>query len=321
MPESLRKQLRNWLPWLGAVILLAWVLRPYLTDPQQRDKLVQAFASVAPWAGPVVPLLFLGILTADAFAIWRTFGQFGVRMSYRESLVIRGSTYLLALLNYSVGQGGIIYFVHRQRGVPVVRAVGIVLLIMGLNLVALLLMTGAGMLLSPPSAEMGALRVLVLGLCLALPVYVAIVVARLGFLARREVLSPLFEAGLAGHARALLVRLPHIASLMVANYVVFRMFGVEVPVEAYLRDMPIAFFVAVLPITPQGLGTAQWVQTLFFARYAPAGDPLQRDAIIIAASLFWIACGMTLQAVTGAVCLRLGGRKMVAETPAGTAAD
>ncbi len=41
---------------------------------------------------------------------------------------MRGATYLLAAVNYNVGQGAIVYFVHRARGVPVVRGLATVLL-------------------------------------------------------------------------------------------------------------------------------------------------------------------------------------------------
>jgi N-methylhydantoinase B/oxoprolinase/acetone carboxylase alpha subunit len=85
--------------------------------------------------------------------MWRTFGAFGVSLSYRETLVIRGSTYLLALVNYGVGQGGIVYFVHRERGVALARAVGITLLIMGINLVTLVLLADLGALLSHDPGE------------------------------------------------------------------------------------------------------------------------------------------------------------------------
>ncbi len=306
-----RSRLRTILPWLGAALLLGWVLYPFVTQPDGRAALVAAFSKVSPWAAVAMPLLFVAIMTGDSFAMWRTFGGFGVPLSYREALVIRGSTYLLALVNYSVGQGGIVYFVHRERGVALSRAAGITLLIMGINLVTLVLLADAGALLArDPGEKARLLRTLLLVLSAALPLYLLLVALRPRFLAARAVLAPLFEAGPAGHLRLVLVRLPHIAALMLSNYVVMRLFGVHVPLVDYLRDMPAVFFVAVLPITVQGLGTQQAVQLYFFARWAP-GEPRAQEALIVAASLFWTACGMTMQALTGAVCLRLGGRGML----------
>ena len=94
------------------------------------------------------------IYVADSFAMWKTFGWFLAQLPFRDVLIVRGATYLLAAINYSVGQGAIVYFVHRARGVPVMRGVATVLLIMGTNLLVLLLFVTAGLLLSstrPPA--------------------------------------------------------------------------------------------------------------------------------------------------------------------------
>src|SRR5438045_3554011 len=47
--------------------------------------------------------------------------------------MIRGATYLLAIIHYGVGQGGMAYFLHRRRGVPLARSAGAVMLTMGVN--------------------------------------------------------------------------------------------------------------------------------------------------------------------------------------------
>lgn len=308
---GLGSRLRALVPWLLAALLLGYVVRPFLIDADRRAVLADAFGRATFVTFAVTPLLFIFIMTADSLAIWRTFGWFGVPLRYVEALLIRGSTYLLALVNYSVGQGGIIYFVHRERQVPVSRAIGIVLFIMGINLVTLLAMVSSGMLATVVDDRIAPLRVVVIALVLALACYLGVIAWRPGFVAARAVLAPLFEARLLGHLYGVLIRLPHIASLMVAHYVVFRLFGVDPPIGVYIRDQPVVFLLAVLPITVQGLGTTQVAQIYFFARYAPGADRVEQEAIIIASSLFWTACGFLLQAVTGAICLRLGGRRML----------
>src|SRR5204862_5773950 len=98
------------------------------------------------------------IYVADSFAMWKTFGWFLARLPFRDVLIVRGATYLLAAINYSVGQGAIVYFVHRARGVPVMRGVATVLLIMGTNLLVLLTLVTAAMLLAggprPPALSL-----------------------------------------------------------------------------------------------------------------------------------------------------------------------
>ena len=79
----------------------------------------------------------------------------------------------------------------------------------------------------------------------------------------------LLGAGLGGHLRALLVRLPHIAILFTFQIFMLRGFGVAVPVLQAIAALPVVFFIAVLPISVQGLGTTQAAMIFFFARYAP----------------------------------------------------
>jgi hypothetical protein len=67
--------------------------------------------------------------------------------------------------------------------------------------------------------------------------------------------------------------------------------------------LPIVLFIAVLPISVQGLGTTQYAMKLFFARYAP-GDAQAQDAAVVAASLFAQALGVTIQVLLGLACLR-----------------
>jgi hypothetical protein len=55
----------------------------------------------------------------------------------------------LAAWLVSVGQGAIVYFLHRTRGVPVLRTTGAVLLIMGINIVLLLLLASVGLAVAP----------------------------------------------------------------------------------------------------------------------------------------------------------------------------
>ena len=142
--------------------------------------------------------------------MWKTFGWFLAELPFRDVLVVRGATYLLAAINYSVGQGAIVYFVHRVRGVPVMRGVATVLLIMGTNLLVLLSFVTVGLALAGGTRPPALVPVVAVAWA-GLAVYVAIVVARPKFLVSRPLFDVLLSAGLGGYLKAMLVRLPHIA--------------------------------------------------------------------------------------------------------------
>jgi hypothetical protein len=282
-----------WLVTAGLLVVLFWKI-PF-------HQVLAATRDAAPWAVPVALLCLAAIYVADSYAIWKTFGWFLARLSFGEVLVLRGGTYLLAAINYNVGQGAIVYFVHRATGTPVLRGVATVLLIMGVNILALLLLTTAGLALAP---ELPHAVALIAGVAWAgLAVYAVVVAGKPRWLASRPIFDVLLSAGMGGHLRSLVVRVPHIAALIAFQFSMLRAFGVAVPLSQAIVALPVVFFVAVLPISVQGLGTTQAAMVYFFARYAP-GDATAQAAAVLAASLVAQALSLAFQGVLGVFCLR-----------------
>ena len=245
--------------------------------------------------------MLTAIYLADSFAIWKTFGWFLARLSLAQILVVRGATYLLAAINYSVGQGAIVYFVHRATGAPVLRGVATVLLIMGINMLALLFLTTAGLAIAPEVPH--GIYVIVAAAYAGLAIYTIALIVRPRWLASRPIFDVLLAAGWRGHLSALLVRLPHIAALVAFQTLLLRAFGVRVPLVAAIASLPVVFFVSVLPISVQGIGTTQAAMIFFFARYG-TGDEMSRKAAVLAESLVTQALALGFQAVLGLTCLR-----------------
>jgi hypothetical protein len=176
-----------------------------------------------------------------------------------------------------------------------------VLLIMGVNVLALLVLATVGLAVAPDVPH--AVTVVVGVAYAGLAVYALVVALKPRWLAQRPLFDVLLAAGLGGHARALLVRVPHIAALVIFQTSMLRAFGVAVPVAQAVVALPIVFFIAVLPISVQGLGTTQAAMVFFFARYAP-GDVAAQKAAVLAASLVAQALAVTLQVALGIACLR-----------------
>jgi hypothetical protein len=275
--------------WIVALGLLAYLLRR--VPPGQ---VLQAVKAAAPWTVPVLIVLVFLVYLADSVAMWRIFGWFVARLSFREVLVVRGATYLLAIINYAVGQGTIVYFVNRSRGVPLSRGAAAVLLIMGTNVLALLFFATAGLVLADP---VPGLATVVKVAWAGLAFYILVVVLRPRFLTSRPVFDVLLGAGVLGHLKAVAVRIPHLLSLMLYTYVALRAFGAKVPLGLAISCLPVVYFIAVLPIVPAGLGTMQAAMVHFFHPYAS-------DATIVACSLASQGIALGVQALLGLACLR-----------------
>ena len=292
----MRARLGRIAAWIGTAAALGWV---FWKTPIRAVQAALAHAN--PWLIAAAMVGLLLVYAADSLAMWRAFWWFLARLSFREVLIVRGASYLLAAINYSVGQAAIVYFVHRTRGVPVMRGVATVLLIMGTNLLLLLMMVTGGLALG--ATRITALPTIVGAAWIGLLFYIAVIAIRPRFLTARPLFDVLLSAGVTGHLKAVAVRVPHVAALIIFQVTMFRAFHVAVPIIEAVTLLPVVFFIAALPLSVQGLGTTQAAMILFFAHFAPGAPPDQKAAVV-AASLVGQALALALQATIGFVCLQ-----------------
>jgi hypothetical protein len=298
---SLAKKLA---PYFIALIALGWVL--HRTDIHD---LVAALHHA-----PMGLFIFVSSLmlvtncAADTFAMSAVFARFGCRVPYKDLYLVRASTYLLAVLNYHVGQAAIIGYLYRIKRVPLLRASGWILFIIGINVGTLFLLASTGAMRT--TGELAILHYVPVACGVGIVVYAVLLTLKPRILAERALLKPLFEMGIPGHVMGVLVRLPHIGVLLVWHYLSLRMFDVHVTLGAALLYLPAYFAVQSLPINVNGLGVAQLVAVYFFSPYAsvPAGvsDPVAaQKAAVMAYSLATSGISIVLQLVLGMIALRV----------------
>lgn len=297
-------------------MLVAFVALAFVISHTQRRGLQDALAHA-----PLLPLLGVSIVmsvlncAADTLAMFYVFRWFGLRLRFLDLYTIRAATYLLAVINYHAGQVGIIGFLHRVGRVPLARASGWILFIVGVWVGLLLLFASAGAFLGGRQGQ--ALTPVLLLFGAGMVAYVLLLFLRprwlteapegsprsrvLGRLRRvgTALFAPLLDAGIPGHARALLVRLPHLLVLLLWHYIALRCFRVEVPFPTAMLYLPVVFAVASLPISVQGLGTSQIAAVYFFQSFARGG----KEAIV-AYSLSMTAISMASNLLLGFLFLR-----------------
>lgn len=251
------------------------------------------------------------LLGADALASVAAYRVSTPGVRFGQFYVLRGASYLPGLLNHHLGQAFLTYMTARAFGVPLARVAGATLLsyagwmgcLLGLAMVAL------------PIAGMPALWLLApLGAGI---VYLVVLGLRPARLARIPLLAPLFEAGIAGHAIALVARVPHLAVLVLGTWLPFFFFDVHVPVGPALLFIPVILVATTLPLTPQGFGTRDALAVAFFASYAMGTTDAERAAQIAACTTTWGVSSALFSALMGVVCTRFAA-KMVG--PAGPTA-
>jgi len=309
-------------PYLIAALALAYVFR---TTDLVALKAALAHAPILLFV-VISAVILVANCAADTFAMHRVFGWFGCHVPYRDLFIIRASTYLLAVVNYHVGQAAIVGYLSRARRIPLLRATGWILFIIGVNVGTLFLLASAGawaavgteafraalrdlfmaplMLLSSGGANMsGALALIPIATIVGAIAWAVLLSVRPRILAERRVLAPLFQMGVSGHIKGVLVRLPHVAVLCLWHFVSLRLFGVEVPLLVALMYLPIYFAAASLPLNVNGLGVAQLVAIQFFSKYG-GGTLSDGRAAVIAYSLSTAMVSLFLQLGLGLLCIR-----------------
>ena len=240
--------------------------------------------------------MMVGFLISDSLATWVALYVERVRWTVGRTFAVRGATYLLSLLGYAVGQGGIVYYLHRA-GLPALRATGVMLFAMGTTFATLLLVTtvswGFG------STGHPTLWWSLIGGCGAFAVYLAIIAIRPAALVRRALLAPLFEAGLAGHALAIAARLPHVMLVVLGYWFAFLAWGIHVPFGVAMTVMPAVVIAAAIPLAPGGLGATQGALVVLFGDYAVGATSDARAANVLAFAIVHYVYGTLAQLVVG----------------------
>jgi hypothetical protein len=241
------------------------------------------------------------VLCTDSFATWIGLIVLRMRRPLAKVFVVRGATYLLYVINYALGQGGFGYYLHRS-GATSLRAVGATLFLMGTNLATLLVVTSITLAVHGSGTAPGAMVWTLIAACIGFAFYLSVIASAPRFLVRRQVLEPLFDAGLRGHAVAMIGRIPHMALVVLGNWVAMRAWGIPVPFGVAITIMPVVAIISVLPISPAGLGTTQVAMVYFFSTYASGITADDRAAGVLAFAIVHFVYGVLACVVIGLVC-------------------
>ena len=307
---TVKEAVRRWLPWLVAAAILAVMVREIRLEP-----LREAFQHGAYLALSLYIVFELVItLPVDAYATREALDAAGIPRPFMEVMYARGASYLLGLLSYIAGQGGMGFYLART-GVSVARSAGAVLFLMIANGIVLVLLGAVGLAVEMARGGLAGVPTELLALTIAAAlggtvVYGIVVALRPQWLARYGLLAPLFEAGLRGNVRAVAARFPHMMLLAVLHWLAFRIWGIAVPAVPGLALNPIVLLLSALPVTPGGLGTTQALQVLFFSPWAAGATGDDRAAAVLAFSLVHHVVNLVVQAAIGLACLAPFRRRM-----------
>lgn len=299
-------------PWIVAGVIFWWIFR--VTDFDAMRASAASANWVAFWAAMMG--LYVVLFVVDSACVWWVYRRYHVpTMTLRDVLPARGASYLLGILNYAAGSAAMAVYFKRRFGVGIVQGGASLLLLMlvDLGLVVIAVLVGGSAL--PPESANWMPWIRAVGLLFVLGAIAHLVFWRApwswGPLEKiRELpqLSGFRDATLKDYALLGLIRAP-VTMIYIAMHVsTLAAFGIAVPFARMLVYVPVQMLIAVVPVSPSGLGTVQAAQMFLYEPYA--------DVDTVVAYGLALAFGFNLpRLLIGVLALRPAGRAMAQAAP------
>lgn len=287
------------LPWILTVLIFAYLFRKWPVA-----KVVESFAA-ARWG------LYLALMAPysvayfmiDTLAVTTAVRRFHAPVRYRDILPVRAVTYVLALVNSNVGQGGLALWLHRRAGVPFLAMAGTILFLAFVEVYQLVLYSSVGVAIAGTRLPgMGTVYFVAYALLAAFLGYFnglgALGVAR----PAPGLLSTFGRARLTDYLLILAIKSTSLGLAIATHWAALQLFGMHVPFDALLANLPLVFLASAVPLTVAKLhASVAWAYLL--EQYAP-GEGL--IAYSVAAHLTFLV----MNALIGVAFLPRAGREI-----------
>lgn len=293
-----RKTSARWkalIPWVLSIGIVAFLF--FTTDI---DAIGNALAD-ADWGRLIALMAVVTLLAfvADSATLVPLLRRFVAPVTFSEVVRIKGVSYLLNALNYSLAAGGMAWILHRKHQVPFMRAFSALVLFFYIDIIALGALLTGGWLIGHEVLAAGADLSTTAPFTARVPIVIAIVWGVVlgawiywnrkfdffffGFFRSWRIFQCFKEIRSLDYLRLVTIRIAFILVYVLMHYLLLPTFDVHIPFWTLVMYSPLITFVQVVPATISGLGAAQGVMVALFSAHVPAGhgDPA---AVIVAYS-------------------------------------
>lgn len=258
------------IPWAITIVCFGY-LYMRLQGAAARDgvQLVEYLAGVfsrvswTRWLALMVPYSVFFFLI-DSLIVWRVVSWFNTPVRYLDILPIRGSSYILSILNEQVGKGAMGLYLNRRYGVPGWEVGSSMIFIMFCEFFYLLGWATIGWTLRRDDLPevFGLIPWIACGAAVFLVAWILFFRTSLGKnVALRE--RPLFksfrEAGGLRYLTIIVLRSPALLAAVLVYTNALRLFGVEADYGQMLGYLPVIFFGAATPGPMRTVAITLWV--------------------------------------------------------------
>lgn len=312
--SRLKRHARVALPAVVSLAALFWVSRAI-------D--VEKLASAVTWrvGALLVPAFLLyGALTLaiEALSILRLVRSAAPGFGLWTAARIKSASYLLAIVNYTLGAAALTVLLRRRAGIGLGRAASVVLVIGSVDLLILLSIAALSLTVAV-GANFGNDARVALGVLAAVGgagFFAGLALLRapvpLGPLERLRslaVLEALRTTPLRQLGELAVLRTAFVSSFMVLGVSAFRAFEIPVPLSELVVGLIVVGVISALPIAVAGLGTTQVAIVEYFGAHAD-------DEVLFALSLVLNAGMILLRVAIGMLFAREFTREALRQTRA-----
>jgi len=215
------------------------------------------------WLMLMIPYSLLFFLI-DTAVVWSVVNWFNAKLRYLDILPIRGSSYILSILNEQVGKGAMALYLNRRYSVPGWEVGSSMLFIMFCEFYYLLAWATIGYAMRADSLpeEFALIPKVAVGGGIVLAGWLLFFSGRVSAgegLRSRPILRAFREAKLWHYLAVVVLRSPALLSAVIVYTLALRLFGVEVGFGAMLGYLPVIFFGAATPGPMRTVAITLWV--------------------------------------------------------------
>lgn len=327
----MRQKLKTWLPWIVCIAIFA----VFFARVSPREVAEALALADKPRFFAFGLVYFSVILIGDVLSLKHFLSRFATPLGFRETLFLRGATYIIMILNYAASQGGLAVYLKKTHGVGVARTLGTVMFVTAAD--SLLVFTSALLALVVAPVSLG-------GVSLRPYVFTVVPLLYVGYgawilfwrnadkpfiawlkkfravswLLHHDVFLVFREARARDYGALFLFRAPLVAIVVGSTNLAILSFQGHVDWFWVFLYNPVIMFLSAVPITPAGLGTGQALSVLFFKGVITsplfAAASVNPENLIFTSSLMWNLLNQLFKAIFGGYCLTKTARQDFAES-------
>lgn len=273
---------------------------------------------------------FLIVWFLDSFALQHFLSRFATPVTTKEILKVRGVSYLFMIINYPLAQGVFAIYLKKTHNAKIAKTLGTIFFIMAADLLLVLLCGLIAVLFAKwplPNFDLPKwapifILLLSLGYLFWIWFWRQIGKGRLikwrhlkmvGWLLSHDIFLIFREAGLKDYLNLFLYRIPLLAMILGSFNLALFSFGTAIDwTELYLYN-PIVMLIAMVPITPAGLGTGQYFIMLFYENLVSgpllAAKAITAKNLLFTSSTIWTVMNQIYKTLFGMVIFLNSTRK------------